>query len=812
MKRFLSCLFVLTMFVLRADAQELSKLLDNYNAKVPLEKVYVQFDNSSYTPGQTVWYKAYLQSGNKPSFYSTSLYLDWYDAEGNLTAHLVAPVMEATAWGSYTLPASFRGKTVRVSAYTKWMLNFDSSFFFQKTLTVLQKPSAGNQNTTALVPEVTLGFYPEGGDLVENIRSTLAFKAINTAGEPVNVSGIIAGKDKKQVAAFSTLHNGMGRISFTPLPGETYTAEWKDPRGVVHTTPLPLALASGIVLTINNTSVSRSFTIERSANADDKLKKVSVVATMNQQVLFSAGANLVSQEKITANIPTERFPSGVLRVSLLDANRQPVAERVLFVNNDEYRTDVSLKTDTLSLEKKGRNVYQLVIPDSMVASMSVSVTDSRERFDASSDIFSGLLLSPEIKGRIHDPAYYFSSSEEEVSGNLDLVMLTNGWRRFAWPDVIAGKLPALRFSPDTSYINITASVSNLKGSKISKAGMMNLLVISKDSTKRFLFAPLDKDGSFRQENLILYDTATVYFRLNNGVSIPWKSKVNMLTPFLKADSAKLSPLNDWLADTTGSARIFAIESEKRRVDSLRQLVTLEEVTVFAKQRTRMEQLDERHTSGAFKNSGRGFQYNILDDKVAQTFPDIFTWLQGKLPGASVKLPMRPTDAPSIVLNARRSLTGGQITVPIYVNEMLVDGNAARAIPVSSISYVKLIPPPFVEDINGGQGGALAIYTLSGDDISESISNTPTSSLDKMKIVGYSPVKEFYSPNYAEEQPNMDEKDLRRTLLWQPNIQPDEKRKYHISFFNNDMSTSFRVVIEGMTADGKLVHVVQKVGQ
>lgn len=792
------------------SAQDLPELLDNYNARAPLEKVYVQFDNSSYTPGQTIFYKAYLQSGNKPSFLSTSLYLDWFDVNGNLVNHIVAPVMDATASGSYVLPSSFTGKAVRVSGYTRWMLNFDSSFFFQKTLAVIQKAGAAMDGKT-LVPQATLGFYPEGGELVEKLPSVLAFKAINTAGEPVFASGSIVNSQQKTVADFATTHNGMGKLSFTPLPGEKYSAQWKDPQGALRVTPVPAALPSGIVFAVNNTSAGTFITIERSADAANKYKHVSIIATMHQQVLFSAGANLSDRQKITANIPAERFPSGVLRVTVLDESRQPLAERVVFVNNDEYRTEVSVSTDTVNLSRRGKNVYQVLLPDSLQASLSLAITDGDERFDASSNILSGLLLSPEIKGKIHNAAHYFSSADDSIASQLDLVMLTNGWRKFLWADVAENRIPELRYQADTSYLSIEGQVTKLKQSKIDKAGVMNLMLVGKDSTRQFFFAPLQKDGSFKQDNLVAYDTTTIYFRLNN-VDIPSRSKVVIHDQFtMPGAPAKIAALDHFLADTTGAGRIAWIESERKRIDGLRKNTTLQEVTVFAKPKPRMEQLDERHSTGTFKNVARSYQFNILDNKIAQTFPDIFTWLQGKIPGVSITI-SGPEGNVKITRSTKTSLTAGPSSVAVYVNEVLTPPEAVRTIPVSQIAYVKAIPPPFVEEPNGGPGGAIAIYLLSGDDMQEIITNTPVQNLEKAQMIGYSPIKQFYSPNYAEQKLNMDEKDLRRTLLWQPNVMADAAGKTKIIFYNNDVSNSLRLVLEGMTSDGKLVHVEHRIGK
>jgi hypothetical protein len=814
MKISVAYILVLLSVCCCVQAQDLDRLMESYNTKVPQEKVYIQFDNSAYMPGQTVWYKAYLQQGNRPSAISTNLYINWYDHKGVLLGHLVAPVFESTASGNFTIPASFPDKDIRVVAYTKWMLNFDSAFLFRKTLFVAQKPvtvkkEANNPNT-----RVTLGFYPEGGEMIDNIPSVVAFKAVNAAGMPVCVSGIITDKAQQKIASFRSTHDGMGKVLLTPVPGEMYTARWDDPEGIPHSTQLPIAKSTGVVLKVDNTTATRLITIERTAAADKRLEKLTLVATMNQQVLFSGVANLQNREKLQTNIPTDRFPSGVLRLTVLDALQQPVAERVLFINNYEYKTGASLQTDTLDFGKRAKNVYQLTLPDSLVASVSVAVTDGYDQPNASGNIVSGLLLSSEVKGIINDPAYYFSSVEDSVAEQLDLVMLTNGWRHFLWQDVLTGKRPALRLKPDTAYLSIAASVSGLREGKIKRAKLMNMMLVSKDSSKQFLFAPLQPDGSFRQDNLILFDTTEIYFRLNNNTNIPWMSKVKLENNFLSVDpAARLSRLPDAgiLGDTTGTAQMLWLKAEQARMDALRRKSGLADVTVYAKTRTRMEILDDRHTTGMFKNAGNAYQFNILDDHDAQTFPDIFTYLQGRLPGVNVKR-SGPLGEIQVVRMMRTSFYGGDTRVPVYLNEVLIpDNEIVKSIPVSAIAYVKLIPPPFVDGAGGGPGGALAVYTVSGADLPELARNTPSMNLDRAEITGYTPVREFYSPDYSQTTLNVDEKDLRRTLLWQPDIYTDgTQNSIPVSFYNNDYSRSFHVVVEGMTAGGKLIHIEKKI--
>ena len=127
------------------------------------------------------------------------------------------------------------------------------------------------------------------------------------------------------------------------------------------------------------------------------------------------------------------------------------------------------------------------------------------------------------------------------------------------------------------------------------------------------------------------------------------------------------------------------------------------------------------------------------------------------------------------------------------------------IPVTDIAYVKVFRPPFMGGFGGGSGGAIAIYTRRGNDVRA----TPGKGLNNNTVTGYSPIKEFYAPNYASFNPRNEQADLRTTLFWKPMIITSPKNHtITLSFYNNDVTQAFRVVIEGMTKDGQLTHVEQ----
>ncbi|MBS9525955.1 hypothetical protein KI659_18185 [Litoribacter alkaliphilus] len=70
----------------------------------------------------------------------------------------------------------------------------------------------------------------------------------------------------------------------------------------------------------------------------------------------------------------------------------------------------------------------------------------------------------------------------------------------------------------------------------------------------------------------------------------------------------------------------------------------------------------------------------------------------------------------------------------------------------------------------------------------------------IKYSGYSTAREFYVPKYDEEK--SPKPDFRNTLYWNPFV-AWSGNEAEIDFFNNDVSNSFRVVVQGIDKYGRL---------
>ncbi len=161
---------------------------------------------------------------------------------------------------------------------------------------------------------------------------------------------------------------------------------------------------------------------------------------MHQHLVYKARINLDENYMSGGTIPTAQLPSGVLVLTLFDANMIPLAERVVFVNNHEYLFNPEISVQIKGVTKRGKNSLVIDVPDTIKTNMSLAVTDitADGEFPNDDNIISRLLLTGEIRGHVHDPYFYFSSTADSLTNMLDLVMMTHGWRRIKWECVGKG--------------------------------------------------------------------------------------------------------------------------------------------------------------------------------------------------------------------------------------------------------------------------------------------------------------------------------------------------------------------------------------
>ncbi|MCY7311092.1 MAG: hypothetical protein LH619_09955 [Chitinophagaceae bacterium] len=784
--------FILFFLGVSGTAQNIDSTIARYAAEYGQERTYIQYDKSAYAPGETVWYKAYLMVGVALADDSKTLYTDWTDNKGNLLLHNAGPVVDATSNGQFDIPAGYTGQFIHVKAYTKWMLNFDSTFLYEKDIRILTKNMNVPAAKISVVP--TLQFFPEGGDAIAGIAGKIAFKATDQWGKPVKIKGVVQSSKGEKIDSLRIIHDGMGYFFLLPQPGETYTAKWKDEKGADHTTALPAIKSTGVSLQVTLSGNKRIFIVTAEPNLAKRLGPLQILGTINQYQAFKVTKD-ISSGSAKGVIPVGDLPSGILTITVFDGQWKPLAERITYINNDEYRFNAEMTVEHWGLNKRARNEIMITVPDSLYASFAVSVTDAGIEADSSDNIVSHLLLTGDIKGLVFNPAYYFSANNDTIAQRLDLVMLTHGWRRFIWEDVVKGKLPKIVYPKDTAYLYLSGKVYGATPSQLRDAAHIILIIGKKKSEgeNKMVMLPVMPNGTFNDPSLFLFDTVHIFYRLSKGLNDASVTFMENRLPAIRYRIPAIGIFYNKLGDTTGYSRHFQLSDETLSLLKELEGKTLENVIVRAKTKSPLEILDQKYSSGLF-SGGDGYQFDLVNDQLSFASRNVFEYLQSKVAGLQVNTSTNPP-----------TMTWRGGSPQLFLDEVPMDADFVTSISVSQIAYIKVFRPPFFGGSGNSSNGAISIYTRRGDDVKAD----PGKGLSNNMVSGYSPIRQFYSPNYSSFNAANEKRDLRTTLYWNPQVATTPlKNKVKLSFYNNDVSKSFRVVIEGITKDGQLVHLEQ----
>jgi len=301
-----------------------------------------------------------------------------------------------------------------------------------------------SRSVPILLNNIKIGLFPEGGDLVQGINSRVAFRALNEFGKPADIKGIVVNQNDEKIAEFESFHQGMGSFRITPEKGSKYYVKITQPKGIDEKWYLPEPL-------------DRGYTLE-TALTEKNFLKVIIRTTENEQLPLIAQirGNIVYSQSIEAKqgeniieIPLDNFPMGICQITLFDSRETERAERLVFVNRNR-QLEIEVKTDKEKYLPREKVKMSVKITDErkmpVPGQVSLSVTDDKLLSfadDKSGHILSKLLLEPDLKEEVYEPNFYFDKKEEKSDQAMDFLMMTSGWRRFTWKEIM-GNAP---FSP-----------------------------------------------------------------------------------------------------------------------------------------------------------------------------------------------------------------------------------------------------------------------------------------------------------------------------------------------------------------------------
>jgi hypothetical protein len=348
-------------------------------------------------------------------------------------------------------------------------------------------------------------FFPEGGNLILGIPNQIAFKAVGANGLGVDVKGSILGDDNTEVSVITPSFAGMGSFYLTPEEGKNYKAKVTFKDGSTKLYPLPKGAASGVILQVTN-QTPELINLKVIANTPyfeaNKGKSFFVVAQNNNVVYYAAKAAL-SNQLISIKIPKKDLPAGIMQLTLFNDDNSPLSERLVFLMQPGI--NVTLKTDLPTY--KPRQKVKMSLSTGVVGDFSVAVIDEQKvpvDENTETTILSSLLLTSDLKGYIEKPNYYFTKTDDKKLSDLDRLMLTQGYRRFTYADILANKYPQISYLPEQG-ISLSGTLRDLTGMPVKK-GSLRLMVPGKPISAELVTS---NTGLFNFQNLVFPDSSQV---------------------------------------------------------------------------------------------------------------------------------------------------------------------------------------------------------------------------------------------------------------------------------------------------------------
>lgn len=706
-------------------SQKYDSLLAKRQDQFKEEKVAVHLNKDAYQPGEIIWFKAYVFSGNFPSRISEVLHIDLLDSIGGLIKSQQLPMVYSTAAGSLKIPDAYLGR-LWIRAYTKWMLNFDLDFVYWKPLSVNFSSSPNIPFTfdasakRVLNSKSDIDIFPEGGKLVEGISTKCVVKCSNANGtEPIEFYGDLINQRDSVLQHFSSIHDGMGMIEFSPVKGDVYRVRLGNSGSTV-TKQVPVS-ATGISIKIHRDKEKILYKIQLK-NEVAGPAKLSIIAQMNNFLLYRKNILLESGGVAEGSLDTKGFPPGIIQFVVINPDEKNFAERLVFSNSDMPKTSLDLKLlSTAGPNGTVTKKVRLGTKDTIPSNFSFSISEEPlSAVEARDNIYSQLLLTSDFKGYIHYPSFYFSG-KDSCDYLLDMLLLTKKWERFRWEDLVSGNFPAIKFFPEKS-ITFAGKIESVR-LKSGNNVQINAILQTKDLKKIFAESTVYDDGRFEINNLRFFDSAQLYLSVRiNGKDLDSKFfDIDVKDSLLSSVLYRLQiPILDfpkfetpYITDQNSLAYAELLNQKKPSEG-----IVLDTVIVSGVVKTKREQLNEEYTSGAFSDLGRGQIIIPDEDPSFLSALTVLDYLNGRISGMQVDV------------NASEDAVvwRGHPTA-IFVNEIsqtstTLDGSPAggtdkyftvqdatyiKNIPVREVALIKIFPPPFVVANGNGAGGCIAIY-------------------------------------------------------------------------------------------------------
>lgn len=893
--------FVIGTTDLKAQSKEedLNRLLAymqramRFNQAAPQEKVYLHFDNTGYFKGETIRFKAYVKrmDTEQPSDISTVLYVELVNPIGDVCERRTLKVEKGVADGDILLDSIVGGSGFyEVRAFTRYMTNWGTPAAFSRVFPIFNKPKTEGNYSNAVIDKVSfrhrlpnsrvdengkvaesttdmamnsVKFYPEGGDLVNGLKSRVAFSVTNKDGKHVALKGNLLNAQKQKTGTVETDESGRGVFEVTPnLTGGAMYVQLPDEKGKMKDYQLPEAKTDGCVLTLDmmdDTEITA--TIHASAGMQGRL--LGYVLMHNGTILECD--TMTALPTLVKRFDKLSLPGGVSQFTLFNSEGRILAERLFFLMPFASESDsIYVTTDLRSLTPCCKvELDLLAAPNSSIsfsAMDAATMTNGKE-----GNMKTWMLLSSEVSGYIDSPDYYFEADDAEHRRAADLLMMTQGWRRYDW-QLMSGQKVLEKVEPNEDGLYIFGSLKSKSKKRDVGNVDLSMTLFNRDGQSMSGKAKTDSLGRY---SFKLPDCSGDWaLQIKSEKEGEAQNYVIAIDRHFSPTMRLLSPYETEMIPV-GECNFFKKNQEEREEEFV-SITKKVHVLPTVKVKTRRI-LGDLHVNWydedwAFSKASVFYDCDTYADEIAdrgEELPTFDTWLKSKnslIDGVCDPLPTHqiyvlPTEVGKVDENAgkvkylaREADANG--SSPEHYKETLLSVSGEKPVfgydnglsydrrPIvwivnnqfctitdyknTRLTFTKtnnmagIIERPeflneaksvyFTENLTVLNDYIQSTDLMGVNPVIAFVYTHPlfyfkTKGLRKSHFYGYNMPTKFEMEDYSILPPT---EDFRRTLYWDANVKTDKDGKAKVEFYNNSSAKEFFISAEGMTADGKLL--------
>ena len=766
--------------------------------------------------GDTLWGKVYLLDGrsHEPILEDNIVYADWISPEGELLESYYLKSQYGQATFDIVLDINAPPGDYTLKVYTLYQLNFDPGLLFQKKIKVAGYEEVLAQNTVG--KDFEMQFFPEGGYLVNGLESRVAFKAVDSNGNNIEIQGEILDENNNLVTSFKTLEKGLGTFYLTPKVGQRYKAE-SSYNGIRRSFELPDAIRKGFVMTVNTVQEDQvSFSI--SSNDKATLKDCYLIGQQNGEIFLDQ--NLKANKVLLLKLDKASLPFGLLHFTLFNDEHRPISERLVFNTKNEDTVQVDIQLDKSSYPQKQRGIASIKSSDFSSyyrANLSISIYNTQYtegNHDESLDIRNYLNLQSELRGKIKNINKYFKKDDKQARAMLDLLLMTHGWSRYTWQEIMDNKFKELSY-PKESTFTLSGQVMKARKNEPVKANVLFNILDQKD----FAFANIEtgSDGVFHIPDLGIQDSTNIFLQASI-YNKKDKKQVNEDEIKKVGDSdvdISLIELNEFTFDADLGIPYDELEIEKEEIvkaqikdivnsklgleniDSSLWSLSIDEVTVTEKKlsarRQRLKQVKRKYRDRKIFYLGTTEKFFAEDlYKYEDKFDDVYDMLSSAIPMTYVKGPRGNRQL------MKMGNEGKFYELNIALNGDLVSANYLDFIDPEQVEIIELVFGPTCEPLFF-ECPVVRVVTKSKSPLLDAKFATLKRGSLSIAHPGFYKTKAYYKRMYEDDIFD-DSPDERVTLLWNPNLEL-KGEDISIDFTTGDLEGEHIIAIEGISEDG-----------